>query len=62
MTTTFEAIGIANSALSIIEIGGLSCAALTDRKAVAACLRAACPDNGCFYVVDLHQACQHRLS
>jgi isopenicillin N synthase-like dioxygenase len=52
MTTTLEAVRVANSALPIIDIGGLSSAALTDRKAVAERLRAACLDNGFFYVVN----------
>jgi isopenicillin N synthase-like dioxygenase len=52
MTTTLEAVTVSNSALPIIDIGGLSSAVLTDRKAVAERLRAACLDNGFFYVVN----------
>jgi isopenicillin N synthase-like dioxygenase len=52
MTTTLEAVRLANSVLPIIDIGGLSSAALADRKAVAERLRAACLDNGFFYVVN----------
>jgi isopenicillin N synthase-like dioxygenase len=52
MASTLEAIHVSNSALPIIDIGGLSSNSLTDRKAVAAHLRAACLDNGFFYVVN----------
>jgi isopenicillin N synthase-like dioxygenase len=51
-TTTLEAISVANSALPIIDIGGLSSTDLADRKAVAERLRVACLDNGFFYVVN----------
>jgi isopenicillin N synthase-like dioxygenase len=52
MTSTLEAIHVANSALPIIDIGGLRSNSLADRKAVAERLRAACLDNGFFYVVN----------
>ena len=52
MTATLEAVRVANSALPIIDIGGLSSADPGDRKAVAERLRAACLDNGFFYVVN----------
>jgi isopenicillin N synthase-like dioxygenase len=48
MTTTLEAVRVSNSALPIIDIGGLSSVDLADRKAVAERLRAACLDNGFF--------------
>jgi isopenicillin N synthase-like dioxygenase len=51
MASALEAIHVSNSALPIIDIGGLSSNSLKDRKAVAARLRAACLDNGFFYVV-----------
>jgi isopenicillin N synthase-like dioxygenase len=50
MTFSLEAIHVANSALPIIDIGSLSSDSLTDRKAVAERLRAACLDNGFFYI------------
>src|SRR3984893_11777348 len=52
MASTLEAIHVANSALSIIDIGGLSSSSWTKRKAVAERLRAACLDNGFFYIVN----------
>jgi isopenicillin N synthase-like dioxygenase len=50
MTFSLEAIHVAHSALPIIDIGGLSSDSLTDRRAVAERLRAACLDNGFFYI------------
>jgi isopenicillin N synthase-like dioxygenase len=52
MTFSLEAIHVANSALPVIDIGGLSSDSLTDRKAVAERLRAACLDNGFFYIAN----------
>jgi isopenicillin N synthase-like dioxygenase len=52
MASALEAIHVSHSALPIIDIGGLSSNSLTDRKAVAERLRAACLDNGFFYVVN----------
>jgi isopenicillin N synthase-like dioxygenase len=52
MASTLEAIHVSNSALPIIDIGGLSSHSLTDRKAVAERLRDACLDNGFFYIVN----------
>jgi len=52
MASTLEAIHVSNSALPIIDIGGLSSSSLTERKAVAERLRAACLDNGFFYIVN----------
>jgi isopenicillin N synthase-like dioxygenase len=52
MTSALEAIHVSNAALPIIDIGGLSSSSVTDRKAVAERLRAACLDNGFFYIVN----------
>src|SRR5260370_35863708 len=52
MASTLEAIHISSSALPIIDIGGLSSGSVVDRKAVAERLRAACLDNGFFYIVN----------
>jgi isopenicillin N synthase-like dioxygenase len=52
MASTLEAIHVLNSALPILDIGGLSSSSLTERKAVAERLRAACLDNGFFYIVN----------
>ena len=52
MTSTLEAIHVSNSALPIIDIGGLSSRSLADRKAVAERLRTACLDNGFFYIIN----------
>jgi isopenicillin N synthase-like dioxygenase len=52
MVSTLEAIHVSNAALPIIDIGRLSSNSVTDRKAVAERLRAACLDNGFFYVVN----------
>jgi isopenicillin N synthase-like dioxygenase len=52
MASTLEAIHVSNSALPVIDIGGLSSPTVTDRKAVAERLREACLDNGFFYVVN----------
>jgi isopenicillin N synthase-like dioxygenase len=50
MTTALEAVHVSNSALPIIDIGGLSSSLIADRKAVAENLRAACLDRGFFYI------------
>src|SRR5258708_9115800 len=52
MASTLEAIHVSSSALPIIDIGGLSSGSVIDRKAVAERLRAACLDNGFFYIVN----------
>jgi isopenicillin N synthase-like dioxygenase len=52
MASALEAIHVSNAALPIIDIGGLSSSSLNDRKAVAERLRAACLNNGFFYVVN----------
>jgi isopenicillin N synthase-like dioxygenase len=52
MASTLEAIHVSKAALPIIDIGGLSSNSVTDRKAVAERLRAACLDNGFFYIVN----------
>jgi isopenicillin N synthase-like dioxygenase len=52
MTSTLEAIHVSDSVLPIIDIGGLSSNSQADRRAVAERLRAACLDNGFFYVVN----------
>jgi isopenicillin N synthase-like dioxygenase len=52
MSSTLEAIHVANSALPVIDIGGLSSDSPIDRKAVAENLRAACLDNGFFYIAN----------
>jgi isopenicillin N synthase-like dioxygenase len=52
MASTLEALHVSNSALPIIDIGGLSSSSWTKRKAVAERLRAACLDNGFFYIVN----------
>src|SRR5260370_7209591 len=52
MASTLEAIHISSSALPIIDIGGLSSGSVIDRKGVAERLRAACLDNGFFYIVN----------
>jgi isopenicillin N synthase-like dioxygenase len=52
MASTLEAIHVSNSALPIIDIGGLSSSSWTERKAVGERLRAACLDNGFFYIVN----------
>jgi isopenicillin N synthase-like dioxygenase len=45
-----EAARVSAASLPVIDIGGLSSPELTDRKAVAAKLRAACLYNGFFYI------------
>jgi isopenicillin N synthase-like dioxygenase len=52
MTASLEAIHISNSALPIVDIGDLSSSSLTERKAVSERFRAACLDNGFFYIVN----------
>jgi isopenicillin N synthase-like dioxygenase len=52
MTSTIEAIHVSNSALPVIDISGLSSSSLTDRQTAAEHLRAACIDNGFFYIVN----------
>ncbi len=52
MTSALEAVHVSNAALPIIDIGGLLSSSVADRKAVAERLRAACLDNGFFYVVN----------
>jgi isopenicillin N synthase-like dioxygenase len=52
MASALEAIHVSNSALPVIDVGGLSSNSFSDRKAVAERLRAACLDNGFFYVVN----------
>jgi isopenicillin N synthase-like dioxygenase len=52
MTSSLEAIHVSNSALPMFDIGGLSSNSVTVRKAVAERLRAACLDNGFFYIVN----------
>jgi isopenicillin N synthase-like dioxygenase len=52
MSSALEAIQVSNAALPIIDIGGLSSSSLADRKAVAERLRAACLDNGFFYIAN----------
>ncbi|WP_213771759.1 2-oxoglutarate and iron-dependent oxygenase domain-containing protein [Bradyrhizobium sp. dw_78] len=52
MTSTLEAIHVSKAALPIIDIGGLSSSAPSDRKAVGQRLRAACLDNGFFYIAN----------
>ncbi|MDB5606003.1 MAG: oxidoreductase [Bradyrhizobium sp.] len=52
MKSALEAIHVSNSSLPIIDIGGLSSGSLTDRKAVAERLCAACLDNGFFYIAN----------
>jgi isopenicillin N synthase-like dioxygenase len=60
MASVLEAIHVSNSALPIIDIGGLSSNSLNDRGAVAERLRAACLDNGFFYVVN-HGVPEHLI-
>jgi isopenicillin N synthase-like dioxygenase len=50
MTSALEAVHVSNSALPVIDIGGLSSRSLGDRQVVAEKLRAACLDNGFFYI------------
>jgi isopenicillin N synthase-like dioxygenase len=50
MTSALEAVHVSNSALPVIDIGGLSSEYPSDRAAVADQLRAACLDNGFFYI------------
>jgi isopenicillin N synthase-like dioxygenase len=45
-----EAARVSQASLPIIDIGGLASARLSDREAVGAQLRAACLDNGFFYI------------
>ncbi|MEI9924833.1 MAG: 2-oxoglutarate and iron-dependent oxygenase domain-containing protein [Bradyrhizobium sp.] len=52
MTSTLEAIHVSNSALPVIDIGGLSSNSMADRQAVAERLRAACLASGFFYIVN----------
>lgn len=52
MTSTLEAIRVSNSALPVIDISGLSSSSFTDRQTVAERLRAACIDNGFFYIIN----------
>jgi isopenicillin N synthase-like dioxygenase len=52
MSSALEATRVSKSALPIIDIAGLSSGAITDRKTVAAQLRAACLDNGFFYIAN----------
>jgi isopenicillin N synthase-like dioxygenase len=52
MAFTLEAVHVSNSALPIIDIGGLSSGMVSERKAVAERLRGACLDNGFFYIVN----------
>ena len=52
MASTLEATHVSTSALPIIDIAGLSSTSLAERKAVAERLRAACLDNGFFYIVN----------
>ena len=60
MASALEAVHVSNSALPIIDIGGLSSNSSPDRKAVAERLRAACLDNGFFYVVN-HGVPEHLI-
>jgi isopenicillin N synthase-like dioxygenase len=52
LTSSLAATHISSSALPVLDIAGLSSASLVERKAVAARLRAACIDNGFFYIVN----------
>ena len=52
VTATLKANHVPDSALPIIDIGGLSSRSLTDRQAVAERLRTACLDNGFFYIIN----------
>src|SRR5882757_9223118 len=45
-----EAVRVSEASLPVIDIGGLSSPNLSDRKQVAARLRAACLHNGFFYI------------
>jgi isopenicillin N synthase-like dioxygenase len=50
MTSTLDAVHVSNSALPVIDVSGLSSEYFSDREAVAEQLRAACLDNGFFYI------------
>src|ERR1700761_2397814 len=50
MRSALDAVHVSNSALPVIDIGGLSSEFPSDRQAVAEQLRAACLDNGFFYI------------
>ena len=52
MSSALEAIHVSDSALPVIDISGLSSSAIADRETVAAQLRAACLDNGFFYIAN----------
>ena len=51
-----EATRVSQTSLPVIDIGGLTSNKLADREAVGARLRAACLDNGFFYI------CNHGVS
>jgi isopenicillin N synthase-like dioxygenase len=51
-----EATRVSRTSLPVIDIGGLASSKLADREAVGARLRAACRDNGFFYI------CNHGVS
>lgn len=50
MSSAHEAARVAAASLPVIDISGLSSSDLADREAVGARLRAACLDNGFFYI------------
>ncbi len=52
MSTELEAAHVSHAALPIIDVSGLSSASLKERMAVGVHLRAACLDNGFFYVAN----------
>jgi isopenicillin N synthase-like dioxygenase len=52
MAAALEAIHVPDAALPVIDVSGLSSESLADRQAIGQQLRAACPDNGFFYVAN----------